>query len=214
MLREIKACLFDMDGTLIDSMGLWEDIDIDFFEKYSIDMPSTFQKDIEGWSILEIAEYVDKNFDFPLTKEQMIDEWNDMAFEHYSKLVPYKEGAKEFLVWCKENGIKVGIATSNSTKLFDAVSTHLDMHKYIDAYVTGEDVTCGKPNPECYLRVAEKLNVEPKECIVFEDLVLGLHAGNDAGMRTCAVKDAYSLYQDEDKRKEADYYIESFLEIL
>lgn len=214
ILFKVKACLFDMDGTLINSMGIWKDIDIEFFDKYGIEMPTSFQADIEGLSIVEIANYVDKFFDFPLTVDEMIDEWNAMAYIHYASMVGYKDGAKEFLEWCKEHNIKTGVATSNSTYLYNAVSKNLGINDYIDTFVTGEDVDKGKPNPECYLKVAKQLGIDPSECVVFEDLVLGIRAGKAAGMSTCAMYDEYSLYQDADKHKEADFYFNSFNEII
>ncbi len=214
LLSKVKACLFDMDGTIINSMGIWKDIDVEFFSKYNIEMPEDFQAVIEGLSIVEIANYVDENFNFPLTVEEMIDEWNDMAYDQYATKVGYKESAREFLLWCRTNNIKTGVATSNSTYLYNAVSNNLGICDLIDTVVTGEDVDNGKPNPECYLRVAKNLGVDPSECVIFEDLVLGILAGRGAGMKTCAMYDEYSLYQDDAKRKEADYYYNSFSDIL
>lgn len=213
MLSDIKACLFDMDGTLIDSMGIWYDVDVEYFKRYNIELPPTYQKDIEGLCMSEIARYTKSRFPFPRTEEEMIEDWNELAFEFYAEHVGYKEGARDFLVWCKNNGIKTGIATSNSYTLYKAVADRLGIAELVDEVVTSEDVNCGKPNPECYLKVAAKLGVEPEKCIVFEDLCLGLQAGKNAGMRTCAVWDSYSDMQDSEKHIIGDYYIDSFNDI-
>ncbi len=208
--KKIKACLFDMDGTLIDSMGLWKEIDKEYFAMYNIPMPEVYPKEIEGLSVVDVAKYTKSHYPFPRSVEEMLDDWNKMAHQHYSSEVEFKKGAKEFLLWCKKNGIKTGIATSNSNYLFDAVSKHLGFDKLIDAYITGEEVHKGKPDPECYLAVARKLNVDPKDCLVLEDLVAGIEAAIAAGMHTCAISDAYSEYQSDKKKELADYYIDDY----
>jgi 16S rRNA pseudouridine516 synthase len=79
--------------------------------------------------------------------------------------------------------------------------------------MTACDVAKGKPAPDIYLKVAQELQVEPKDCLVFEDLVLGITAAKDAGMEVCAVEDDYSLYQRDEKMRSADYYINDFVGI-
>ena len=85
---------------------------------------------------------------------------------------------------------------------------------YIECAVTGEDVTNGKPNPECYLKVSDKLKVEPSRCLVFEDICMGLKAGISAGMKTVAVYDDFSASQWQDKKAMSDYYIDSYDELV
>lgn len=210
VLENIDACIFDMDGTLIDSMSIWREVDKEYFGRYNIEMPPTYSKDIEGLSVIEVAKYTKEHFPFPRTIDEMISDWNEMARDHYATVVCFKEGALRFLKWCRENNIKTGIATSNSKYLFNAVSEHLSFDKYIDAVVTGEDVSYGKPNPECYLKVAEKLGIHPSKCLVFEDLPLGLKAGISAGMRVVAVKDWYSESQINEKVDLAELLIDDY----
>ena len=79
--------------------------------------------------------------------------------------------------------------------------------------MTACEVAKGKPSPDIYLAVAGKLGVEPSQCLVFEDIVPGIMAGKNAGMRVCAVEDTYSLHQTEEKKRLADYYIKDYTEI-
>lgn len=208
----IKACIFDMDGTLIDSMGLWGGIDEEFFAKYGKELPDTYQKEIEGLSITENARYTKEHYDFPGTVEEIVEEWNQMAYVFYAEKIKFKEGAKELLIYLKDRGIKLGVATSNSRYLFGAFADASGLTDLIEASVaSGEVVNC-KPAPDCYLEVARRLGVEPKECMVFEDVVPGLEAGISAGMKTCAVWDNHSAAQWDEKVKRADYSIRSFME--
>ena len=85
--------------------------------------------------------------------------------------------------------------------------------QYLDAVWTSDEAKAGKPAPDVYLRVAESLQVEPENCLVFEDVPKGILAGKNAGMKVCAVQDAFSNAQDEQKRFLADYYIKDFDDI-
>ena len=120
----------------------------------------------------------------------------------------------EFLIYLKEQKIKTGIATSNSRDLLESVSKAHDLFSYIDVFLTSDEVKKGKPAPDVFLKVAEKLNVLPKDCLVFEDIPNGILAGKHAGMEVCAVEDRYSMDLISKKRKLADYYINDYNEVL
>lgn len=214
MLENKKAVIFDLDGTLVDSMWMWKQIDIDFLSERGISYPSNLESEIEGMSFDETAEYFAKTFPIKETPDELKVIWNDMARENYEKKVPLKRGAKEFLIYLKEQKIKTGIATSNSRDLLESVSKAHDLFSYIDVFLTSDEVKKGKPAPDVFLKVAEKLNVLPKDCLVFEDIPNGILAGKHAGMEVCAVEDRYSMDLISKKRKLADYYINDYNEVL
>lgn len=214
MLTNIKACLFDMDGTLVDSMHIWKDIDIAFLGRFGYELPPNLQKEIEGMAFKETAQYFKEHFDLPLSIEEIMNCWNEMAFRVYSEEIDYKPGAFAFIKKLKEIGIKTAICTSNSKELVAAVGEHLGFLPYFDTVITACEVGAGKPAPDIYLEAARRVDVSPKECLVFEDIVMGLTAGKRAGMKLCAVEDAFSVEQREEKRAMADYYIENYLNIL
>lgn len=214
MLKDIKACLFDMDGTLLDSMHIWKDIDIAFLGRFGLALPENFQNEIEGMSFTETAQYVKETYNIPLSVEEIIKTWNEMAFEKYANEIFFKEGAFAFIKQLKEKGIRTAICTSNSRELVNAVEAHLGFGAYFDAIVTSCEVGAGKPAPDVYLEAARRVGVAPEDCLVFEDIVPGLMAGKNAGMKLCAVEDAFSADQREEKKAMADYYIESYTELL
>lgn len=214
MLTNIKACLFDMDGTLVDSMHIWKDIDIAFLGRFGYELPPNLQKEIEGMAFKETAQYFKEHFDLPLSIEEIMNCWNEMAFRVYSEEIDYKPGAFAFIKKLKEIGIKTAICTSNSKELVAAVGEHLGFLPYFDTVITACEVGAGKPAPDIYLEAARRVDVSPKECLVFEDIVMGLTAGKRAGMKLCAVEDAFSVEQREEKGAMADYYIENYLNIL
>ncbi len=214
ILENIQSVIFDLDGTLVDSMWLWHDIDVEFLEKRGLALPETYQRDIEGMSFTETAVYTKGLFQLSESVEELKAIWNRMAIEKYTYEVAFKPGAEEFLKYCRKQGITVGIATSNSRDLVEAVAGSLHFQDYIQEIVTACEVSRGKPAPDVYLEAASRLKAQPERCLVFEDVPMGILAGKNAGMRVCAVEDEFSLTQQAEKKKLADYYILDYYEVL
>ena len=214
ILNQFDAVIFDMDGTLVDSMWVWEEIDQDFFRNRGMEFPEDLHKEIEGMSFTETAEYFVRTYQMAETVEEVKEIWNRMAIEKYRSKTPLKPGALEFLDILKRNGIRTGIATSNSNLLVDVFLKARKLERMIDAVTTSCDVKRGKPAPDVYLTTARKLEADPAGCLVFEDLPMGILAGKNAGMVTCAVEDPYSAELREEKKRLADYYIADFTDMM
>lgn len=208
-----EAVIFDLDGSLVDSMWVWKSIDVEYLGKFGIPLPDGLQECIEGKSFSETAAYFKERFRLPDELDMIKAEWNRMAWDKYTHEVPMKEGVRELLQYCKEQGIKMGIATSNSRELVENIVAVHHLEQYFTCVMTGCDVARGKPSPDIYLAVAEALGVNPEKCLVFEDIIAGIQAGKAAGMKVCAVYDKYSEYQEAGKRKLADYYTYYFREL-
>ena len=210
ILDNIDAVIFDMDGTLIDSMWMWEQIDIDYLARFGYTLPADLQESIEGMSFKETADYIHKRFNIPEDTDTMMKTWIDMAYEFYRTKVDFKPGAREFLTELKRRGIKIGMATSNAMELVDVVLDHLDAHSYFDEIHVSSEVKHGKPFPDIYLLVAEKLGVSHDRCLVFEDILPGIRAGRAAGMKVCSVYDRYAHQEINIAMRYSDYYIRGF----
>lgn len=125
MLENIDAVIFDLDGSLVDSMWMWRQIDIEYLGKFGIELPEDLQEAIEGMSFSETACYFKERFRLPDSIQQIKADWNAMAWDKYSNEVPLKEGVDDFLEICRKQGILLGIATSNSRELVqNIVSVH------------------------------------------------------------------------------------------
>ncbi len=214
MLAGKKAVLFDMDGTLADSMWIWRAIDVEFLGRYGIELPERLQEDIEGMSFSETARYFRETFNLRETEEEIKAIWNEMAYEKYRDEVPLKPGARDFIYWLKDQGFRTAICTSNSRELIDVAVEARGLAQGIDYVVTACEVQAGKPAPDIYLRAAKELAVAPAACLVFEDIPAGILAGKRAGMSVCAVEDEYSAYCMEEKRRLSDFVIRDFTELL
>ncbi|MDO4322054.1 MAG: HAD family phosphatase [Lachnospiraceae bacterium] len=214
MLENKKAVIFDLDGTLMDSMWLWADIDIEYLGRYGHELPRDLQTEIEGMGFTETALYFKERFHLPDSIEEIKREWNRMAYDKYARAVRPKPGAASFLRHIRSRGIKTGIASSNSRELIAACLASNGMKDCFDCVTISCDVARGKPAPDVYLSAASSLGVEPESCLVFEDVPMGIRAGRSAGMQVCAVEDRHSMDQRQEIRRLADYYIRSYDEIL
>ncbi len=211
---QIKGVIFDLDGSLVDSMWMWKAIDVEFLGRYHNEVPERLTDAIEGMSFTETAAYFKETFQLPLSVDEIKDTWIQMAYDKYSHEVGFKPGVKAFLDYLKEMQIPIGIATSNSRSLVNAVLKSLNAETYFHTVVTACDVNKGKPAPDIYLFAANAMQVNPKDCLVFEDVPAGIMAGKNAGMRVIAVQDDFSNHQNEQKRQLADGYITDYAEIL
>lgn len=213
-LQQKKAVIFDLDGTLVDSMWMWKTIDIEYLEQFGYSCPPDLQQKIEGMSFSETAVYFKEHFQLSDTLETIKQAWTDMCIEKYRNDVPLKKGVRKFLKYLVNHGFKIGIATSNGREMVDVVLDALQIASCFQVTTTACEVAAGKPAPDIYLKVAGDLQVLPEECIVFEDIPAGILAGKAAGMTVCAVEDQYSLRIREEKCRLADYFINDYDEIL
>lgn len=216
LLQGKKAVIFDLDGSLIDSMWIWGRIDEEYLGRFGIQLKSReeLRSKIEGMSFYETAVFFKEYFQLPDSIEKMTSDWNQMAWDKYEKEVPLKAGIPDFLEGCRRNGLKLGIATSNSRELVDNVLSVHRVSNQFESIITGSEITKGKPAPDVYLAVAKALGVSPEDCLVFEDIVKGIMAGKNAGMTTCAVADEDSAATWENKKEIADYAIYDFYDFF
>lgn len=216
MLEQIKAVIFDLDGTLVDSMWMWRTIDIEYLTNQGIEVPENleaFQEELEGMGFTETAILFKERFKIPDSLEEIKNTWICMSGEKYRNEVPLKPGVKEFLDYLKERNMKIGISSSNSRELIQMVLEAHGILEYFDCITTCCEVKRGKPEPDVYLKTAQGLEVEPEACLVFEDVPMGILAGKRAGMKVCAIDDAYSRKHESQKRELADWYILDYTQL-
>ena len=214
MLNGIKGVIFDLDGTLVDSMWIWPQVDHDYMEKYGLKKPMDMECLIEGKGCNEIADMFLTWFStLNKTRTEIVSEWMDMTYDKYVNDVTLKKGAKEFIYELSSAGVMLGIASSNAKELIHATLDSLNVRQYFSSIHSADEVKHGKPSPEVYLKVLEDFGIPSKNCLVFEDIPMGILAGKNAGMKVCAVEDSFSANLKHKKEELADFYIESYDDI-
>ena len=209
------AAIFDLDGTLLDSMYVWRRIDDLFFEKRGMASPPDYGAALAGKSYRESAEYTIQRFGFSETWQQIVDEWTAMAIDEYARHVPLKDGAMEYLTALERAGVKLAVATALPEYLYRPCLEHLGILDRFSALCsTDETGGRGKKNGEVYLLAAGRLGVAPERCAVFEDVLEGLQGAKKAGMRAYCVMDDAARHTHAEAAGIADGMVPSFREIL
>ena len=185
------AVIFDLDGTLVDSMWMWKAIDMEYLGRHGHEYPPLLQKNIEGMSFSETAVYFKREFKIEDSLEKIKETWVEMSIEKYRTEVPLKDGAGRLLEFLKESGIPAGIATSNGREMVDAVLDSLGIRKYFQVIATACEVAAGKPAPDIYLHTLQELAVAPQECIAIEDSEKGIASAKEAGLEVWAMRDEH-----------------------
>ena len=214
MLENIKGAIFDLDGTLIDSMWIWEKIDVDFLTENGHAVPENLKDEINHLSFQETAVYFKNRFNLEASIEEILARWHEIAIGEYSNNVNLKAGVLEFLDYLKAKDIKIALATSNSHDLLMPALNHTGITNYFDAITTTGEVSKGKNNPDVYLLTAKKLGVKPENCIVFEDILEAVSGAKKANMKVVAMYDKSAEYQKYDLIALTDKYIYDFKEMI
>jgi len=210
-----NAVIFDLDGTLIDSMGIWLQVDKEYLEKRNISVPDDLFRDVpEGNSYKEICQYFKDKFDLPESIEEIGNEWQEMVLEHYKKDICLKPNAKDLIEFLYNCNLKLGIGTSNNKLLAETVLKANGVLHYFDAIVAGCEDIKGKPFPDIFLKVASELKVNPRNCVVIEDTLHGVRAAHRANMDAIAIFDNNETHEEEKLQEEAEFYAHNFDEIL
>lgn len=209
-----KGAIFDLDGTILDSMFVWRKIDVDFLGKRGLAVPDDYLEKIVSLNFSEAADYTIERFGLNEPKEAIIKEWFDMAIYSYGHEVGFKPHAKEYLDYLKNKNIPMAVATSSDKKLYSAAFSNLGISDYFETVVTSMEVGCGKTKPDIYIEAAARLNLNPNECVVFEDIFDGMKSAKQAGCFTVIMEDDTSLRNRENLKAEADMYITDFSQIL
>ena len=213
-MKDFKGAIFDLDGTLLDSMEVWQNIDKEFFKKRGIKEPENYIETINPMGFRQAAEYTIKQFGLKETAEEIIKEWNEMSVEAYRTSVFIKPFVKEYLTCLKIQGIKTSVATASQEELFVPALKNSGVYEMFDAFTTLSEVNRGKGFPDIYIKAAEKIGLEPCDCVVFEDISAGIKGAKDGGFYTVGVYDPFSDFEKDKIIKLSDMYINDFGELL
>jgi len=213
MTKEIKAVIFDMDGVLIDSEPLWRKAMIEGFASIGVLITEEDCKKTTGNRLKEVVEYWFEKLnilDFlPTEIEHRIINMLVKLINNEGKAI---SGVIEVINFCKNKNIKIGLATSSSNQLMEAVLEKLNLKNTFKSSISAENMEYGKPHPEVFLNCASQLQISPLECIVIEDSINGVIAAKAAFMKVIALPEQENI--NNHKFSIADYKLNNMQEVL
>ena len=212
---DFQCAIFDLDGTLINSTGVWNKVDEDFFNRRNVIMPPEFPQVIKTHTLMSGAVYIKDRLSLPESPEDIVKEWHDAAVYAYHNDIRIKPYVKELLKLLKNSyGYKIGLATSNTHELYDQCLINNGIYDYFDSFTQSDEVERLKGFPDIYEKSAERMGVPKEECIVFEDVYQAVKGARMGNFFTVAVEDSASADDREEIIKIADVYIKSFRELV
>jgi HAD superfamily hydrolase (TIGR01509 family) len=209
----MRVYLFDLDGTLLDSAGIWNKINRYFFEKRGIPFPENYQRTISAMPFHQVAIYTKETYRLSDTPEQLMSEFLVMAVNAYACEVDMKAGAKDYLLRLKTAGHKIAVATAAPYELLTPALKNHGIYDLFDAICTTQEVGVGKTSPDVFLLAAKKINANPEDCIVFDDILTAVKSAKGAGMTVCGVYDGQSSADWAEIQKTADFTLRDFRDV-
>lgn len=213
-LNEKNGIIFDMDGTLLESMHIWETVGIRYLATKGVNGQTNLWEYLKPLTTVGVAKYFQENYGIKDSVEQIVDAVNSIVYEDYEKNVGPKKGVIEFLDYLLENNVKMSVATATDKKCVMAALTNLDMLKYFVGVYCCNDYNTNKSVSKIYDVAAEAMNVEKENVIIFEDAVHAIETAYKAGYKICAVNDIYAKKDEEKIKQLSNWYINDFTEIL
>lgn len=186
---KIKGLIFDLDGTLLDSMDCWENIDRSFLIENDIVPPNGISDIVKKMSIQSSAMYFKTQFSLKLSCQEIIDRIEEMVTDQYFNTIPLKNGAYELVHNFKKAGYIMCIATATYNRLADAALKRLGIYECFEFVLTSTDIGSSKEKPDIYLKAAEKMNCSINDSLVVEDSLHCIETAANAGFHTIAVYD-------------------------
>ena len=204
---------FDMDGTLIDSNGIWKDVDREFLAKRNLPYTHEYYEGV-AHTIFPLAAKFTKEFcHLEESCEEIMAEWMELAQGMYSR-VSLKPGVRAYLKQCRAEGRQMAVVTSAVPEHCHAALRHLDLERYFQNITFAQELGLEKKGPEIWLEAAKRNRVRPEDCTVFDDSLAACVGARAARMRTVGVYDDYFAQDERQMRSYCDIYIKSFEELL
>lgn len=210
----MKGAIFDVDGTILDSMSVWEKVCVDFFAMHGRVIDDDIIPKIKEMQLEESFPYLIDLWSLDIDVTDSINTMRKMIKNEYENSISAKPYVCEYIKKLHNDGVKIAVATSSYKELLDGAFKRLGILDLIDAYAFSTEVGCDKSNPDVYLLSAKRIGVSPEDCIVYEDIVAGICGAKKGGFKTCAVYDKTNEHETDILKDISDIYIKCWSQLL
>ena len=211
----LQSAIFDMDGTLLDSMPIWKGLGASMLRQLGIEPAPELEEKLKTLSLRDGVAYCKDYYQLPQTVDQLVGMVFDKIHDFYCEKVQPKPGVEKFLSLLKMEGVWMYVATATDRPLAEAALRHAGIDGYFRGLITSQKVGVGKgESAEIYERAMRRLQSNKKDTVVFEDAYHAIQTAKAAGFRVAAVYDAAEEENQPAIRQLADYYIRSFEEMF
>ncbi len=213
ILKNISGAIFDLDGTILDSMFIWNEIGYKFLENKNIQAPPGADKEFIKMSLKQAAEYYIEHFDNTATIDSIINDINKLVESFYFNEVVKKPGVSEFLEMLKNRGVKMCVATATDKYLVEKALERNGLLHYFSEIFTCNGVGAGKDTPVIYNKALEHLGTDKETTFVFEDALYAIKTAKKAGFKLVGISDVSEKADPEIIKSYCDCFINNYSEI-
>lgn len=213
-IENIKLFLFDLDGTILDSLKIWNDIDLLFFKNHNLIMGEDYHIAIAPLTLEETATYTKNTYKLDIDEEQIMKEWSDLAIKEYAENVNLKKGVKEFLDYLKNKNVHLAIATSCNEEMFKPCLERYGIVSYFEHFYTSQNLKINKSNTNFFKEILNEYKIEPDQILFFEDSLASMKCAKFLGFNVVAVMDKKWEKQKEEIIASSDDQIEDFSQFI
>ncbi len=206
--------IFDLDGTLIDSNGVWVEVDKTFLERRGAPYTREYYEGVAHTILSNCAIFTKEYLHLEESCEEIIAEWMELAADKYGTQVPLKPHVKEYLDKCRDAGHRMAVFTACVPEHCRAAMARHGLEPYFERVIYAQELGVDKKSPAIFRKVAESLGVRPRECVLFDDSLSACKAAKAAGMTVVGVHDGWFSDTSVDMREVCDQYIKEFGELL
>lgn len=185
----LQGVIFDLDGTLLDSTGMWRQVDGRLMAHYGKEVPPDLSETVQRMSIEEFSQFFVEEFDLPVTPEQIAQQVADMIAEEYREKLQLKPHVPEILDWLDQQDIPYGVATATYGELAEAALRRLHVWERLRFLLTEQNAGAPKTQPRIFQLAAQKLHLGRRQIAVVEDSLHALEGAKNGGFFTIGIAD-------------------------
>ncbi len=206
--------LFDLDGTLVDSGGVWLQIDLDFTARRGLPHTQEYHDFVAHTTAPTAAQFTKEYYQLPESAEKIMAEWSNQALYEYAHTIPAKPHVRAYLDQCLRNGAEMAVLTSSAPELCRATLKRNDLSRYFRRLFFAQEIGLEKGDPALFRTVAEALGHTPEACVLYDDSPVSCRSAKEAGLKVIGVYDALFAAHEPELRALCNGYIRDFGELL